>query len=163
MAEYTERQRWTHQLAMALVSRIGRRRVEVFTVIFLDRQGKTTATQEMFRGTAERVTVEIAAVAKAAYRHGAYEVVVAHNHTHGSPLPSEGDCRLTQRLRLVLAVAGVPLRDHIVVSGNQYYSMYERGPWAAPLEEFAALTGLCTLDAPTLPNAECAMSAQHIF
>jgi DNA repair protein RadC len=166
MADYTDSQRWTRQLAQELIARLGRRRVEVFTVVFLDRQGRTTATQEMFKGTADRVTVDFAAVAKAAYRHGAYEVVVSHNHTHGSPQPSEVDCRFTQRLRLVLAVAGVPLRDHIIVSGNKYYSMSECGPWTAPLDEFAALTGLSTLDAQPKhldPQPGCASRAHRIF
>ena len=54
-------------------------------------------------------------------------IVLAHNHPSGSPEPSEDDVRLTHRLQECGRTLGVPVLDHLVIAGEQYVSLEERG------------------------------------
>jgi len=127
------------QISEYLHARLAWRGKEIFAVVFLDTKSRIIWGGDMFRGGRDSVTVSVAEIARAAYRHGAHSVIVSHNHPTGDPTPSVRDIRLTRRLRLVMALAGVPLLDHIIVSTNAVHSMAQLGPWDAPLEEFAAL------------------------
>jgi DNA repair protein RadC len=49
-------------------------------------------------------------------------IVVAHNHPSGSMMPTAHDITLTQQLAAAGQLLGIQLRDHIIVSKNNYYS-----------------------------------------
>ncbi len=55
---------------------------------------------------------------KAALRHNAAAVIVAHNHPSGSIKPSSADRYITRRLRTALALVDVHLLDHILIAGT---------------------------------------------
>lgn len=128
------------QISLYLMAHLGWRRREIFVVLFLDAQSRLIGASDLFRGGRYTCKTNIAEIVRAAYRNEAHEIIVAHNHPMGGATPSDPDVRLTRRLRLALFVAGVPLRDHIIVAhGEKAYSMADKGPWHAPLEEYAAL------------------------
>ena len=54
-------------------------------------------------------------------------VVLAHNHPSGSAQPSRADQALTQSLEAALALVDVRVFDHVIVGGDQTFSMAERG------------------------------------
>jgi hypothetical protein len=110
-------------------------------VLFLDADSAVIAADLMFRGDAETVMVSLAEVARAALHRGAHSIVVGHNHPKGCATPSAADIAFTRRLRVVMTLACIPVRDHIIVASNEIYSMAERGPWAAPLAELAVFLG----------------------
>lgn len=127
------------QISAHLILRLGKRPKEVFAVVFLDRNSKIIRVLNMFFGGRDLVSVSVAEIARAAYHYGAHSIIVSHNHPMGDPKPSALDISLTRRLHLVMAVAGVPLRDHIIVTATEAHSMAAQGPWDAPLEDFLAL------------------------
>lgn len=125
----------------ALRAEVVSHRNEVFAVAFLDESGALIRCEGMFHGTAEAVRVNVVQVARAALRSGAAAIAVAHNHPFGCANPSEIDVRFTRRLMLVMTIAGIPLKDHLIVTHDRTHSMQKQGPWPLPLEEFAALMG----------------------
>jgi DNA repair protein RadC len=50
-----------------------------------------------------------------------------HNHPSGDPEPSPDDLALTGRLRDVGRLVGIPVLDHVIVGGEGYVSLAERG------------------------------------
>ena len=100
---------------------------EVFAVLFLDSQHKLIAYEEMFRGTLAQTSVYPREVVKAALRHNAGAVLLAHNHPSGSPEPSRADEFLTSTLKSALALVDVRVLDHVVVTDGGCTSFAERG------------------------------------
>ena len=58
---------------------------------------------------------------------GTAELVLAHNHPSGDPLPSPADIEATRRLVQVARPIGVTLRDHLVFAGGRVESFRQRG------------------------------------
>ncbi|MFT5533251.1 MAG: DNA repair protein RadC [Burkholderiaceae bacterium] len=100
---------------------------ESFTVLFVDVGNRLIATEEMFRGTLTHASVYPREVVKAALRHNAAALMLAHNHPSGIPLPSQSDHALTRTLKNALAMIDVKVLDHLIVAGNQVYSFAEHG------------------------------------
>jgi proteasome lid subunit RPN8/RPN11 len=93
--------------------------------IWLDTQGRLITTEILSVGTLTETTVYPREVVKAALKHNACSVVVAHNHPSGVCTPSESDYRLTETLKHALALVGVDLVDHIIVGAEQAKSLNE--------------------------------------
>lgn len=53
--------------------------------------------------------------------------IISHNHPSGNVKPSDTDIRLTKDIQAVANVLRVDLVDHIIVSGNAYYSFADEG------------------------------------
>jgi DNA repair protein RadC len=110
----------------AFVLRLGHLDCECFAAMFLDWQYRLIAFEELFRGTLGEAAVYPREIARAALRHNAARVIVAHNHPSGVAEPSESDKLLTAQLRLALKVIGVELLDHFVIAGDRATSFLER-------------------------------------
>ncbi|CAL62006.1 Putative DNA repair protein RadC-like [Herminiimonas arsenicoxydans] len=100
---------------------------EVFAILLLDTQHKIIGFHEMFRGTIDSTSVYPREVAKLALEHNAAAVILTHNHPSGEPTPSQADIKLTKVLIESLALIGVRVLDHIVVSSQGCASLAERG------------------------------------
>ena len=106
---------------------IGLREHEVFVCIFLDAQHRVIAVEELFRGTLTQTSVYPREVVKAALRHNAAALILAHNHPSGVAQPSQADELLTRNLKDALVLVDVKVLDHFIVAGNQLLSFAERG------------------------------------
>lgn len=73
-------------------------------------------------------------VIETALNYNAHEVILCHNHPGGSLNPSADDIAATRRLDALLSGLGIILLDHIIVSGDEAYSMMQHGDlsFAAP-------------------------------
>lgn len=107
--------------------RLANRERECFLVLFLDAQLRVIATEELSQGTLTQTTVYPREVVRAAMRHNAAAVILAHNHPSGEVQPSEADKQLTQVLRDTLALVNVSVLDHLIVSGDRTGSFAELG------------------------------------
>ncbi len=106
---------------------LGHKSYESFTVLFVDVGNRLIATEELFRGTLTHASVYPREVVKAALRHNAAALILAHNHPSGNPLPSQSDHALTRTLKSALAMIDVKVLDHFIVAGNEVYSFAEHG------------------------------------
>jgi DNA repair protein RadC len=102
-------------------------RSEVFGVLFLDAQHRKLAFEILFRGTLTQASVYPREIVKAALKHNAASVVLAHNHPSGHAEPSAADLRLTESVKQALATVDVQVIDHIIVAKQAAISFVERG------------------------------------
>jgi DNA repair protein RadC len=100
---------------------------EVFSVLWLDARNRLIAYEAMCFGTLTQTSVYPREVVKAALKHNAASVIVAHNHPSGEPEPSAADQTLTQALKNALSLVDVHVLDHVIVAGTKTLSFAERG------------------------------------
>lgn len=106
---------------------LGDRPHEVFAVLLLDSQHRLIAFEELFRGTLNQASVFPREVVLRALHHQAAAVVLAHNHPSGLAEPSAADVALTRSLCDALALVGVRVLDHIVVTRERAASFAQLG------------------------------------
>ncbi|MFZ5493692.1 MAG: RadC family protein [Pseudomonadota bacterium] len=100
---------------------------EVFGCLFLDNRHRVLAFEELFRGTVNAANVYPREVVRAALRHNAAALILAHNHPSGVAEPSDADVSLTRRLKTALELVDVRVLDHIVIGDGHTTSLAERG------------------------------------
>ena len=100
---------------------------EVFAAVMLDTRHRMIEYVELFQGTIDGAEVHPREIVKAALRHNAAAVIVAHNHPSGDVTPSAADRVVTARVKQALALVDVRMIDHIIVGGNQTLSMATAG------------------------------------
>lgn len=101
--------------------------IEVCIALYLDNQLRLIASEELSRGTLAQAAVYPREVVRAALKHHAASVILAHNHPSGVAEPSAADRQLTRHLTQALALVDIRLTDHIIVAGNQAVSMASLG------------------------------------
>ena len=100
---------------------------ECFGVIMLDSQHRAIAFEKLFFGTIDGTSVHPREVVRAAMRHNAAAVILAHNHPSGIAEPSQADELITRRLRDALALVEIRVLDHLIVGDGHVESFAERG------------------------------------
>lgn len=98
---------------------------ELFLVIGVDIRNGVLDVVEVGRGSVAHVDVHPREVFRPLIRMAAAGGLLVHNHPSGDPTPSPLDLGLTERLREVGRVLGVPIIDHVVIGGTSYHSIAE--------------------------------------
>ena len=98
---------------------------EMFGALFLDKQMRLITWEVLAVGTLSEAAVYPREIIKAALRHGAASLIIAHNHPSGVSEPSLADVSLTERLARALALVDVRLVDHFIIGRGQPYSFTE--------------------------------------
>lgn len=106
-----------------LRAKIGNLAYEVFWCFFLNSQNELITSEEMFRGTLSECPVTDRQFVQRALHHNAASVILAHNHTVRSTAPSDADVETTKSIKAALALVGVQVLDHLIVSGTEATSM----------------------------------------
>lgn len=114
-------------VARRMVPRLGTCPTEVFMVLLLDARNAVTSEIELSRGTLTASIVHPREVFKEAVDARAAAVIVVHNHPSGNVEPSAEDIAITRQLADAGRVLGIPLHDHLIVAGNTFTSLAERG------------------------------------
>ena len=100
---------------------------EHFVVLFLDGQHQVVSFYVAATGTAASCPVAPREVFQAAILSGAIAIIVAHNHPSATNVtPSAEDRAVTKRLWDAGDLLGIPLLDHIIIGGENYYSFKEK-------------------------------------
>lgn len=99
---------------------------EVFLCLFLDKQHKVIACEELFRGTIDSASVYPREVVKTALQYNAAALIFAHNHPSGIAEPSDADRAITEKLKQALSLVDIRVLDHFIV-GETVYSFAEHG------------------------------------
>ena len=95
---------------------------EEFRVIYLNTQYIVVDEETISEGTVKEAKVYLRKVCEHALIRHASVVIVAHNHPSGSLKPTQDDINLTYRLQQALKLIDVKLLDHLVVTGEGYFS-----------------------------------------
>jgi len=100
---------------------------EVFLVVLLNGRNQVLDIVELFEGTLTTSAVYPREVIKLILEKDAAVVIFVHNHPSGNPNPSKDDQNLTQILKAACSTIDVQLHDHLIIAGNDYTSMADKG------------------------------------
>ena len=100
---------------------------EEFVLVLLDTTNTVLGLSLVSVGGLAASIVEPRQVFKVAILANAAAVILAHNHPSQNPEPSREDIRITRQLVEAGKIMGVPVHDHLILAGDTYTSLAERG------------------------------------
>lgn len=95
---------------------------EYILCLSLDSGNRLIARRVVTIGTLTSSLVHPREVFAGPLKDRAASVIVVHNHPSGDPHPSRKDIEATQQLIAGGILLGIPVRDHLIVSREGYYS-----------------------------------------
>ena len=97
---------------------------EAFMAFFLDKRHNVIARKVIYSASKYKVDIDLTDFSKQIVLAHPSFIVIAHNHTSNSCMPSEEDDNATEKICMVCALTGSTLLDHIIVAGEKVYSYY---------------------------------------
>jgi len=102
-------------------------RCEEFWVVCLNAQCKVLGKRRISTGSLSEVSAYPRLVMETALNYNAHSVILSHNHPGGTCAPSMEDIQSTIQLKRLLNGIGIMVLDHIIVAGDNTYSMVQHG------------------------------------
>lgn len=109
--------------AVSQLSDIRDKKQEYFVCLTLDGANRLIAKRVITIGTLTSSLVHPREVFADAITDRAASIIVAHNHPSGSLRPSTADSEVTGMLSDVAVLLGITLKDHIIVTRNDFDSV----------------------------------------
>lgn len=100
---------------------------EYFVVVCLDTKNQPTNINICHVGSLNASIVHPRECFKPAILSNAASIMVYHNHPSFDPSPSREDCEVTTRLVEAGKILGIDVLDHIIMGGDSYISLKEKG------------------------------------
>ena len=100
---------------------------EQFRGLYLNSRNKLIYDEVISLGTLNANLVHPREVFQPAVEFSAAAIILAHNHPSGDPEPSEDDLEITKRLVEASKIMGLEILDHLIIGGNKFVSLKERG------------------------------------
>ncbi|OME02018.1 hypothetical protein BSK54_12490 [Paenibacillus odorifer] len=100
---------------------------EHFICLFLNTKNRLIFKEVISIGSLNAAIVHPREVFHAAIRRCSASLICAHNHPSGDPEPSIEDVNLTKRLITAGEIIGIEVLDHVIIGGDRFYSLKERG------------------------------------
>ena len=108
-----------------LQKELGSLKQEHFLVVFLDTKNHIIATKSLYIGGLNSSVVHPREIFKEAFSRSASKLIIVHNHPSQDVTPSSNDIEVTNNLCEVAKIMNIPIIDHIIVSGSNYFSFKE--------------------------------------
>lgn len=99
---------------------------EVLCVVNLNTKNRPINASVVSMGIVDGALAHPREIMKTAILSNAARILLLHNHISGDVTPSRQDIQLTDRLQKVCEMIGIPLADHVIVGGKQYFSFQEK-------------------------------------
>ena len=96
-------------------------------LLLLDVKNQFMGYHVVSRGGISESSVDVRLVLRHALIAGAPNLIFAHNHPSGNPMPSRQDDDLTMRLQKACQTMALRLLDHIIIGDDTYYSYADEG------------------------------------
>ena len=103
------------------------RRTERFYVLCLSGGHRLLGERLISVGNLSEVSAYPRQIVETALNYNAHAVVLCHNHPGGTLRPSKDDLETTRNIQTLLQGLGISLMDHIIVAGDETYSMVQHG------------------------------------
>ena len=100
---------------------------ERFVVFWLNSVNKILGFEVVTEGLLNSSLVHPREVFRGAIVATAAAIIIAHNHPSESTEPSQEDISITKQIMEAGKIIGIPVHDHIILAGNAYTSLVERG------------------------------------
>ncbi|MFD1316767.1 RadC family protein [Namhaeicola litoreus] len=106
---------------------IGELELEEFWIVFLNNSNKVLSKQKISSGGITGTVVDVRLVFKMALELFSTAIILCHNHPSGGLKPSQADINLTQKITEAGKVLDIKVLDHLIISGNHFYSFADEG------------------------------------
>jgi DNA repair protein RadC len=100
---------------------------EYLKVILLNVRNHVIDIVEVYHGSVNSAQVRIGEVFKPAIQRMASGIIAVHNHPSTDPTPSPDDVAVTRAMVQAGKLVDVQLLDHLIIGGNNFVSLKERG------------------------------------
>lgn len=100
---------------------------EEVRVLLLDNKHRLQRIVTVYVGTLQFVAIRVCELFQEAVRLNAAALILVHNHPAGDPTPSPEDGTVTRKVAEAGRLLNIELLDHLVIAGNRYVSLKERG------------------------------------
>jgi DNA repair protein RadC len=100
---------------------------EQFMVVCLSSANKVIRDRVITTGLLNSSLTHPREVFREAILESAAGVILLHNHPSGNLEPSREDIAVTKQLTEAGKIVGIPVHDHIIIAGDAFTSMMERG------------------------------------
>jgi DNA repair protein RadC len=98
------------------------RDTEHYYVMHLDARNIVKLVELVSIGVLNSATVHPRETFRRAVVEGSAAIIIAHNHPSGTVTPSDDDMRVTRKMQEAGDILGITMVDHIVFSGNKFFS-----------------------------------------
>ncbi|MCF8230090.1 MAG: JAB domain-containing protein [Bacteroidales bacterium] len=101
--------------------------VEEFMLLCLNRANMVLGWSLIGRGGISGCVADPKIIFQTALKANASSIICGHNHPSGNLKPSESDIRLTRKLKDAGKLMDMDVLDHLILSGENYYSFADEG------------------------------------
>ena len=102
-------------------------------LIHLSKSNTPLCEERITAGGFDSTVIDVRQIASKVLEKKAAGVILVHNHPGGTTKPSRADIRETARLKDSLAMLGVEMVDHVIISGRRFYSFTDEKEYRASL------------------------------
>jgi DNA repair protein RadC len=100
---------------------------EQLRILFLNNRNTLLLEDIEDHGCVNGIAIYVRNIVKKALNLEASAIIVVHNHPSRSPKPSAADIMLTKQLANATKELDIKLMDHIIIGGDDHFSMQEHG------------------------------------
>ncbi|BBB56264.1 DNA repair protein RadC [Candidatus Megaera polyxenophila] len=97
--------------------------VEQCRLLLLNKKNIVLVDEVVSEGSLDVAPLYLREIIKKVLFYGAVAIIVVHNHPSGSPVPSENDWIITDKIIKACKVFDVSVHDHIIVTKDSYFSI----------------------------------------
>ena len=117
----------TADVAKVLLAILADEPAETFGLLCVTPRHRVIGYHEVSRGVLVPSNIQPRDVFRVAILANAEGVILAHRVRGGDASPSDADVAITRTLAVAGELLGVPVLDHIVIAGDRYVSLRDRG------------------------------------
>jgi DNA repair protein RadC len=100
---------------------------EILFAIMLNTKNRIIGVEKVSIGTINSSLLHPREILKGAVLNNSATYALCHFHPSGDPTPSNDDLIVTQRMKEVGELMGIPILDHVILGKNDYVSLKQRG------------------------------------
>jgi DNA repair protein RadC len=100
---------------------------EEFIVVSLNSANKVIRSRTITKGLLNSSLTHPREVFREAILENAASIILIHNHPSGNLEPSREDIGITKQLTEAGKIIGITIQDHLIIAGDAYTSLMERG------------------------------------
>jgi DNA repair protein RadC len=100
---------------------------ESFYALYLNRANKVLGYQLISIGGISGTVVDVRCIYQTALKASSSGIILAHNHPSGNREPSDGDIKITRKLKEAGQLLDIQLLDHLILLPEGYTSMADEG------------------------------------
>ncbi len=100
---------------------------EQLRALLLNTRNQVVGQRVIYQGNINSTIVRPAEVFRPAVIEAVPGIIISHNHPSGDPTPSPEDAAITRDIAQTGKLLGIELLDHVIIGGERFVSLKERG------------------------------------